>query len=126
MTVYVVHSTRDPISDSFRFGEPYFINHDYIYNDQIMESEGEIPPKMLEAMERCADRFKPDKDYLLIVGDHLQIIAFSAMLSRRYDYFSVLRWDRIDKYYFPVRIIPRLIAKKSRPQASESSDLTLT
>lgn len=102
MTVYAVNSTRDDISDAYRYGDVRYINIGYVYNDQL-ENE-RLPGNHLEAIRRYADAFDPARDYFLIVGDHLQLLAFAAELAVRHPYFRVLRFDRREQAYVPVRI----------------------
>lgn len=104
MAVWAVHTIRDvDTSQASVYGELSYINGRYIYSDEI--EKGGLPEKFLSNLERAVDQFEPDHDFVLIAGDHLQLIAFSAMLSARWGRFKVLRFDRQAGGYFPVTII---------------------
>lgn len=103
MTVYAVNPTRDDISSAYSYGPVKFINPRYIYGDEI-EDSGLLPERFRKAMHASANQFDPDRDYLLIVGDHLQFLAFAAMLANRHPYFMVLRYDRNERAYIPIRV----------------------
>lgn len=106
MTVYVAQGTdNDKIADARRFGDLEFVNFSYVYADQVEDEL--LPPTYVYHMRKAAERFNPDEDYLLIFGDHLQLIAFTAELARRYTHFRVLRWDRVNNLYFPVLMRPQ-------------------
>lgn len=102
--VFIVNATDNDLSPSLAFGDPYYVNQRYIYGDEIKLEDDTIPDSFRRNMRAAADLFDPDRDYLLIVGDHLQLVVFSAMLSARYHYFNVLRYDRIRRSYFLVRV----------------------
>jgi hypothetical protein len=53
------------------------------------------------------DKFDIEADFLLIAGDHLQLIAMSALLSERWGAFRVLRFDRQAQGYVVVNIEAR-------------------
>lgn len=98
MTVYAVHSLKElDVTPAQVYGEISYINPRYIYADEVVDHE--IPPAFMSRMERVVDRFDPEEDFLLIGGDHLQLIAMSALLSARWEGFSVLRYDREAKGY---------------------------
>lgn len=100
--VYLVNIVTDDISKAEAFGDIKNINYRYVFGDEIEHEQ--IPMPVLKQMQRCADEFDPDEDFLLIAGDHLQLIAFAAMLAARHNYFRVLRWDRKAEGYLPVQI----------------------
>lgn len=113
MTVYAVtQKGSDDLTDAMRFGDIKYVNHRYIYGDELQAS-GELPAEFTRHMDRCADEFDPDEDFLAIVGDHLQLVAFSATLAARYRQFRVLRWDRIQKAYFPAQIVCETMPKSA-------------
>lgn len=95
MTVFVVHPINDKgvnIQGATAYGPLKFINARYIYIDEL--SDGDIPVEFRNKMLKAVDGFEPDHDYLLIAGDHLQLIAMSALLYERWGNFMVLRYDR--------------------------------
>lgn len=93
MTVLVAHPVKDiDISEAMAYGEICYVGKRYIYSDELI---GEALPKDLtDRMLRAVDKFDPENDYLLIAGDHVQIVALSAMLAARWGRFRVLRFDR--------------------------------
>lgn len=103
MTVYVVNRNRDDLSDAERYGEIKFINLAYVYPDE-MQDNGELPRPVIAGIQKCADEFNVQRDFLVIVGDHTQLLAMTAALAARYPWFHVLRYDRQERAYFPVVI----------------------
>lgn len=113
MTVYVVHeltnaSLRDNLAPAMKFGELRYINRYYIHGDELIAdphiNDWSIPPGYRANMERVASVFDPNHDYLLIAGDHLQLLAMTALLASWFDSFLVLRYDRRISEYIPVRL----------------------
>lgn len=103
MTVFVVHPiTGNDIADAKRFGELVFVNDRFVYSDEIEDQK--IPASVVRNIQRAANRFQPLNDYLLIAGDHLQLLQFGAELYRAHGQFDVLRWERQASAYLPVRI----------------------
>ena len=105
MSVLVAHtlSNKDvDISSAEAYGDLKLVNSRYIFIDE-MEDE-QLPSAFVTNMLRAVDVFDPDLDYLLIAGDHLQLIALSALLASRWGRFKVLRYDRKAGGYAPVEI----------------------
>lgn len=105
MTVFVVHPITDKSTDismAVVFGELKFINSRYVYPDEL---DGNLlPTPVVQKMLRVVDEFDPDHDYLLIAGDHLQLLAMTGYLTGRWGRFKVLRYDRQAGGYFAVEI----------------------
>lgn len=104
MTVYVVHelSAKTDISSAAVYGDIHYINHRYIYADEL---KNDRPPKGFDDnIRRTAEGFVPRKDYLLIAGDHLQLVMLASALTEMHDGFYVLRYEREAKGYVPVMI----------------------
>lgn len=102
MTVYAVSATKNDSHESVVYGDLSYINHRYVYMDEL---DGDcFPEAVKQSINRFADAFDPDRDYLLIAGDHLQLVAASAALGARYSSFKVLRWDRYANGYVPVKV----------------------
>jgi len=105
--VFVVHPTpKNDLSPAENFGELHYINHRYIYGDEMSEA-GTIPSTPNTNLVEAVRRFRPDIDYLLIAGDHLQVVIASAYLARAYQRFQVLRYDRQLAGYLPVWVDAR-------------------
>lgn len=103
-TVFVVnHQKKDNLDPALIWGDLKYINIDYIFSDEITDDQS-IPADFIAGMKTALAQFNPDKDYLLIACDHLQIVAFAAMLGKKYGKFRVLRWDRVMGGYAPVTI----------------------
>lgn len=102
MTVYLVNPTTDDTSAACQYGEIVVVNKRYVYGDEV--EDGHIPPDHMSALGWAALAFNPKRDYLLLCGDHLQVVVLSAMLARLHGSFRVLRWDRIAKGYFVVKM----------------------
>lgn len=104
MTVFVVHelSPKTDISSAAVYGDIRFINHRYIFADEL---DGDKPPKgFYDSILRSAADFLPKKDYLLIAGDHLQLVMMASALTELHAGFTVLRYEREAKGYIPVTI----------------------
>lgn len=99
--VYVVHRVNDDLSPAEAFGRLVYVNPRYVYGDEIAD-DGTMPQTFSSNLASAAREFQPITDFLLIAGDHLQVMALSALLARRYRRFRVLRYDRQLKGYFPV------------------------
>lgn len=106
--IYVVHPVREDLSDALRFGPLLrYINDRYVYADETGD-QNELPEPAQSKLVEAADDFKPDLDFFLLVGDHLQTTTFAALLGARYSQFRVLRYDRQMPAYIPILIkVPR-------------------
>lgn len=102
-TVYVVNRAirENNISDLNRYGDVKFVNYKYVYPDEIT-NDGKLPGEHLQNITNCVDQFRPDQDYLAIIGDHLQLMAMTALLATKFEKFKVLRFDRVEKQYYSV------------------------
>jgi|HubBroStandDraft_2_1064218.scaffolds.fasta_scaffold245500_2 hypothetical protein len=106
MSVLVAHPIANKdvnISSAEAYGELKIVNGRYIFIDEVEEEQ--LPPAFASKMLRAVDEFDPEADYLLIAGDHLQLVALSAMLADRWGRFRVLRYDREARGYAPVEIV---------------------
>ena len=105
MSVVVVHpiQNRDvDISSAESYGDLVMINSRYIFIDEVEDEQ--LPQPFVNNMLRAVDKFDPEEDYLLIAGDHLQLLVMSALLATRWGRFKVLRYDREAKGYAPIEI----------------------
>lgn len=103
MSVYLVNSVNDDTTPALQFGDIKHIGYRYVYGDEINDER--MPMVVEEQIKKFADEFDPERDYLLIAGDHLQLVAFAAALGAKYGKFRVLRWDRRAVGYLPVQIL---------------------
>lgn len=116
MTVFAVHELQPRLRASLdpakKFGEIRYVNQFYIHGDELERTSDEknrIPRGYLKNMERCVAEFDPRHDYLLIAGDHLQLLALTAMLIHKRGFLDVLRYDRNIQDYIPVRLYSGLV-----------------
>lgn len=104
MSVFAVHPLNDKdITPALVYGDLVYVNHRYVYGDEL-DDAGHIPPAFTDKMWRAAEKFDPDKDFLLIAGDHLQLVALSSYITYHCPYFRVLRFDRHAGGYISVLI----------------------
>jgi hypothetical protein len=114
VTVFVLHPVKDDLTPALHFGRLKFLHTGYLFPDQLdnaADASGSprfftyAPPADWRAkMEAHAAAFDPRCDYLLMVGDHLQLLAFTALLAVRHPWFTALRYSRESNGYLPVRI----------------------
>src|SRR5688572_17978237 len=103
--VFAVHSVaQQDLTPAENSGKLVYINRRYVYSDEIQEG---LPSAHMDRLIEAVRGFKPSRDYLLIAGDHLQIVAMAALLARAYKQFKVLRYDRELGGYVPVLIDAR-------------------
>lgn len=102
--VFTVHPVEQDISAANVFGTIEYVNDAYVYKDQVDRENGEIPDDVMQKIWKVADGFEPDSDFILIVGDHLQMMALTAIVAIYNDKFRVLRFDRLRNIYYPVVI----------------------
>lgn len=103
MTVWVVHPTEQDLTKALEWGEIRYITDRHIYVDQI-GTNGEIPRENQIKMKAAADAFRYGTDYFLLIGDQLQLAAFSAIMAHYWNSFRVLRYDKKAEGYVPVLI----------------------
>lgn len=99
--VWIASRVSDDVGKAAEFGVLTHINTRYIYPDELVGANNELPSSFKRNMEEAVRSFNPDADYLLLAGDHLQLIFISALLASTYDRFRVLRWDRKLEHYVP-------------------------
>lgn len=105
--VYVAHPVpQNDLSPAENFGELTYVTHRYVYGDEVRD-DGVIPTSHNTRLVEAVRKFRPDEDYLLIAGDHLQVVLLSAYLARTYKRFRVLRYDREAQGYIPVWVDAR-------------------
>lgn len=104
MTVWVVHPVKEDLSAAKQYGEIRYITGGYVHQDELVD--GLLPLAMRERFLDMSLVFNRDTDYLLIVGDHLQIVQATVFLAVRFSgrTFKVLRYDREAKGYYPVSV----------------------
>lgn len=103
--IYVVHPLGKSIdlTQAQTYGGLFYVNNRYVYSDEI-DDNGKIPFNVVENIRRAAHKFDPDRDYLLIAGDHLQLVTLASEISVRKGWYRVLRYDRVAQGYVPISI----------------------
>lgn len=101
--VWAVHPVREDLTAALHFGVLRYANERYIFGDEVGRGD-EMPFWFQNNIRIAVEEFAPSRDYMLLVGDHVQIASFAAMLARYHGDFRVLRYDREAKGYFPVLI----------------------
>lgn len=102
MTVLAAHKVDLDVSAAAEFGRIVYAAERYVYGDEL-GANGELPQDIEHKLLCAARRFKPDSDYLLLIGDHVQFVILASMISKLHGTFLMLRYDRIAKGYIPVR-----------------------
>lgn len=99
--VYVANLGGHDVSDAKRFGELVFLT-----------TRG-YKPKDLErvAFEVTGhlQRFNPDEDYFLPVGQDLLNLTCMWVLAKKFDTIPVLFWEFRERRYLPKTFSPRLL-----------------
>jgi hypothetical protein len=93
--VYVVQRTEHNFVPATDFGDIEFVA---LVNFPKFEN----PAKHIDFMKSKLEGFGPT-DYLLIVGDPINIGVAMAILAK-HGPFSVLKWDNVASKYVPVTI----------------------
>lgn len=93
--VFVVQRTEHNFVSATDFGDIEFVA-------LVNYPKFENPQKHIDFMKSRLESFGPT-DYLLVVGDPLNIGVAMAILSKR-GAFSVLKWDNMSSKYVPVTI----------------------
>lgn len=101
--VLAVHPVRDDVSAAQHWGPVVYANTEYVYGDELAD-DGSLPTEVTWRLSVAAHKFDPATDRLLIAGDHVQIVALSAMLGRLYGKFRCLRYDRVAAGYLDVLV----------------------
>lgn len=114
MTVFVVHAIRqEDITPANKWGAFRFINGGYVYGDELWPvltaavdsaPQWTIPPSYFSNMNKAAKDYDPERDYVLIGGDHLQLVALIGLIASYHSTLQVLRYDKKISDYIPVRI----------------------
>lgn len=103
MTVWAVNLNKDDTSAALQYGDIRHINMRYVYGDEIVDEH--VPKQVMTEIQFAAAEFDPAYDYVLIIGDHLQLVAFVAEIGRQKGRdvpIHVLRYDKKAQGYIPV------------------------
>jgi hypothetical protein len=106
MTVWAVNKSNEhDVSGALQFGDIRYVNHRYVYGDEIDNER--MPQDVIKTIWTAACEFRPDRDYILITGDHLQLLQFVKAVEYCTDgaEIRVLRYDKKAAGYIPVRLV---------------------
>lgn len=60
--------------------------------------------EMVTLAQEWMEEFNPSTDFLMLIGDPVLISICVAEISRRFDIFHVLKWNRQTHEYIPLKI----------------------
>lgn len=113
MTILVVHPIRqEDTSPARKWGEFKYINDRYTYGDELWPiltaavdsaPQWTLPPVVSSRIAAAAKAYDPDRDYVLIGGDHLQLMFLVVQITHYHGQLKVLRFDKKIADYIPVR-----------------------
>ena len=94
------------LTGASRFGEIYVLFKDDVYPDTVDEA---MPGVLRRATEELRD-FNPAQDFLCLSGAPLHLAMCATVLGRLFpeDGVNVLRWDRVEGAYYPIRLMPAI------------------
>lgn len=111
MTVFLINDggmakarNRD-YATARRFGELVLVNDKFLLADGIND-EGHMIGQIFYNIEQAAKAFNPFTDYLLPVGDVVQVLQFVALVATKgiSTPIRVLRWDKEEHDYYVVSL----------------------
>lgn len=102
MTVFAVNmgDKFHDVTAALQYGDIRYINTRYVYGDEIVNQH--LPAANMVTMVQAAEDFNPARDYVLLIGDWLQLAQFMMLLGRRHENVRVLRWDKKAEGYLQV------------------------
>ena len=101
-TVWVVHPVSLDLGSARNWGTLRYVNDDFTYPDEVTNMG--LPAAVAERLVGAAREFSELFDYLLLVGDHLQLMQLGLLLAEQHKSYYVLRWDRIAQGYYQVKM----------------------
>lgn len=102
--VWVVHPCDNTdIAPALNWGRFEFINAGYANPNDVVNNG--LSQEIMKNLISAAQHFDNRKDFLLIAGDHLQLMQMSFLLAERNKPYTVLRWDRHANGYYPVHMV---------------------
>ena len=97
MTVFIIQEMRGrDISDASEFGDLQIL---LPAKEQASFSTQPTIRKMVKSLSKFCD-----DDYLLLAGDPAGIAIAGAIAAHNRGYFKMLKWDRLDKKYYPLEV----------------------
>ena len=99
--VYVVQENpHNDYGDIRRYGLPDFLYQRDVFPDNVEERTR----TMREIAEAKLKDFRPETDFLVASGDPAGIAIAVSYLAKTVSHFTLLKWDREGKRYYPVPI----------------------
>ncbi len=100
MAVYITQDTgRINLMPATRYGELHVLTH----RDCPIDNTNEFITKIAHELSN----FDPNTDYLVLVGDPVLIGVCVAIVAGRWDRLTVLKWDRQEICYAPIKLVFR-------------------
>lgn len=100
-TVYLPHTTdKFDVEDAKRFGRLRVIFRKELYPDEVDDLIDSVTTRAEDALSG----FDPDRDYLCLVGSPVYTVLCAFLIGRQHDSFRVLRYDRLERCYYPIDI----------------------
>lgn len=114
MAVYVINdggserqARSKDLSPAARFGTLTLVSKKFLYPSDV-DDDMHMSPEVLTPIAEAAKRFRPGMDYLLPIGDLIQVLQFVALVVSANpegpDEIRVLRWDREQEDYYVVNL----------------------
>lgn len=92
--VFLTNPVDLNLAPATQYGKILTVNTNYVFSDDLWPND-EIPMAYRTRLSLAANNFRPKDDYLLLAGDHLQVVHLAALIQKHHGRFRVLRWDRI-------------------------------
>lgn len=109
-TVWIVNDGRSinfrniDLTDARAFGQIKMIGNSFVFPDQVGPGDT-MQPEILEPLRAAVEEFNPETDYLLPIGDIVQVVQLAVLLVQRYNApIRTLRWDKQASTYYVVAV----------------------
>ncbi len=79
------------------------IQHRWVFPDEVQYRQCVLAEECWRAIDQWGG-FRPDKDYLALIGDPLISAVIISEFTKKFDSFTILRYDRKTLSYFPMLI----------------------
>jgi hypothetical protein len=98
------------LSDAQRFGEIVLVSRKHVY-PQDVNDDGRIVGQIFSDLEDAANRFNPRLDYLLPIGDMVQVLQFVALVVSMQKELPIrtLRYDKHENGYYVVKLMQKVV-----------------
>lgn len=98
--VFIVQESKHNLSYAMQYGDFHFVaKSDFpLWNKESAN-------KQMDDMNKALVYYNPEDDYLLVIGDPINIGACFSILSRKFDTIRILKWDGQSKMYIPSNIV---------------------